>query len=97
MISVYNFIMMDDEQIEKFIKLYGEGDGNFSLARGLSEYAEKDARENENGEGLELRREDVNFFLQNQTSLKFCAFGPYKQKVEFPHHIFGFTTNQIKD
>lgn len=55
MISVYNFIMMDDEQIEKFIKLYGEGDGNFSLARGLSEYAEKDARENENGEGLELR------------------------------------------
>ena len=63
MISVYNFIMMDDEQIEKFIKLYGEGDGNFSLARGLSEYAEKDARQNENGEGLELRTEDVNFFL----------------------------------
>ena len=26
MFSVYNFIRMDDEQIEKFIKLYGEGD-----------------------------------------------------------------------
>lgn len=55
MFSVYNFIRMDDEQIEKFIKLYGEGNGNFSLARVLPEYAEKDARENENGEGLELR------------------------------------------
>ena len=55
MFSVYNFIRMDDEQIEKFIKLYGEGHGNFSLARVLPEYAENDARENENGEGLELR------------------------------------------
>ena len=55
MFSVYNYITMDDEQIEKFIKLYGEGDGNFSLARVLPEYAENDARENENGEGLELR------------------------------------------
>ena len=55
MFSVYNFIRMDDEQIEKFIKLYGEGDGNFSLALVLPEYAENDARENENGEGLELR------------------------------------------
>ena len=55
MFSVYNYITMDDEQIEKFIKLYGEGDGNFSLARVLPEYAENDACENENGEGLELR------------------------------------------
>ena len=49
MFSVYNFITMDDEQIEKFIKLYGEGDGDFSLAMVLPEYAENDARENENG------------------------------------------------
>lgn len=34
MISVYNFIMMDDEQIEKFIKLYGEGDEIFRLRGG---------------------------------------------------------------
>ena len=49
MFSVYNYITMDDEQIEKFIKLYGEGDGDFSLAMVLPEYAENDARENENG------------------------------------------------
>ena len=46
---------MGNNGIPHYVKLYGEGDGNFSLARVLPEYAENDARENENGEGLELR------------------------------------------
>jgi|GEM_PF-4654551 len=43
MMSVFNTITMDDDQIKKFIELYGEGDGKFSLSLVLPEPASKKA------------------------------------------------------
>lgn len=58
MMSVYNTITMADDQIKKFIELYGEGDGKFSLSLVLPEPANKKATVKSNNAAVEWRRKN---------------------------------------